>query len=950
MTGGAHLWYSKGVQFNTTFNGAIMTDLLKRHGVGLIWSVIVFTIAFFFYLLSAAFVPYLGLSAEYLTALCYPAHTPALLNSPTDVVFFKTLLQTLPQDAVCTVVGFVQCLIGAAMVTCLFRSTIASVRHACLDLTGIRENELERALFTISHNSLATGFGTAILSLTLLPLWATATRPYPQSLAALIAIATLTAALEFRWHAAQQLILGQTAQLRHAFWLFLTATGIAYLTFTHTSLLPVVAFAFVLSCGIFLNRDARGRLTYALMGGAGLLVGLILSIVVTGVWVKFLNVAQAPLPNVLISWAQHLATALSSTIASFFTFEGLAPLILFLSAAALFIGSFPFAYLKLGSPIIGQLACIGLGTTFLLKWPASVWERLEEPDALSIIAGGMVMLCLGCLLGSWLHHFLERAHHWKRRKVRTVALTSTFLLAGAFALSQGIVNAHTGSARAMTQAMETVAPILDALLPEETRLWLTSEPDTFGLLARRVIAENPVYPQAEDFTAVNEAALAKHPVLGQSAATDPLLRDLAQLGGEPLRQYLLTDRNTHGILTHWDAQLAAVELARAARLLAESPVGTTAIGQRCIAQLSRLAAREHATCAIRTEPEIAVTHLRLARTLDPENLGVKLSLAALKEQNISITQEELDAARDILEAQPQWRAPSDHAALQFECRYGPVQTQGFCSASRLRRLRLGNAPAVLEEILYLYRRAPKLLSKSEQLIAMLHLPEAEAALAAEQCDPESPELELFLCLYPDNPKAVELYQRHHTTLKTRDALTVLFRNRVSHLRDRTADKMLAFFSRDSVFAYALYYVNALLAADQMDTAIAFAGGFNVRERLAKTPALIEELCCRVLDKLETTAPAHARVVCQGWLRSNPYQHRLWSHLLNNPADNAEQNRIDIEACLLYYPLHPIATRLYAALLEEELGPEAATRYRNAIQQATSAGSCIQKDGHAHSRL
>ena len=62
MTGGVHLWYSKGVQFNTTFNGAIMTDLLKRHGVGLIWSVIVFTIAFFFYLLSAAFVPYLGLS------------------------------------------------------------------------------------------------------------------------------------------------------------------------------------------------------------------------------------------------------------------------------------------------------------------------------------------------------------------------------------------------------------------------------------------------------------------------------------------------------------------------------------------------------------------------------------------------------------------------------------------------------------------------------------------------------------------------------------------------------------------------------------------------------------------------------------------------------------------------------------------------------------------------
>lgn len=927
-----------------------MTKLLKRHGVGLIWSFVVFTAALLFYLVSAAFVPYLGLSSEYLTALCYPAHASSLLNSPTDVVFFRTLLQFIPSQSLCTAIGFVQCLIGAAIVTCLFRSAIATVRHSCLDLTGIRQNELDRTLFSISHASLATGLGTALLATTLLPLWATATRPYPQSLAALIAVATLTAALEFRWHAAQQLILAETAKLRHAFWLLLTTAGIAYLSLTHAMLLPVAAFALVLAGGIFLKREAQGRFIYAMMGGAGVILGLIASVLVTGTWASMLNVTHAPLPNTLVIWAQQLAATLPATIRSFTAFEGLVPLVLFLTAAALFLGTFPFAYLKLGAPIIGQLACIALGVVLLLQWPAAAWELLEEPNALCIVGGCMAILCLGALFGSWLHHLLEHTHRWNRRKVRLVALSITFIILGSYAITQGCINALTGSGRPMTQAMETIAPVLDQLLPEETQLWITPNPDTFGMLARRVIAQKPVYPQTEDFATVTEASLAQHPVLGQLAKTDSLLRRLAKLGGEPLRQYLLTEKNTLGILTHLDAQTTAVEAARAARLLSDTPVGSTTIGKRCVTQLNRLAAREHAACAIRTEPEIAVTHLRLARTLDPENPGIKLSLAALKEQMIAITQEELDAARDVLEAEPRWKAPSEHDALTFEYRYGPVQTQGFCSASRLRRLRLGNAPAVLEEILHLYRHVPKLLSKSEHLIAMLNLPEAEAAIAAEKSDPECAEMELFFCLYPDNPISTELYQRHAASLRGRDALTVLFRNRVSHLRDRTSDKMLAFFSRDGVFAYALYYVNALLAADQMETAIAFAGGFNVRERLAKTPALIEELCCRVLDKLEESAPAHARVVCQGWLRSNPRQHRLWTHLLNNPSSSAEQNRIDIETCLLYYPLHPIATHLYAALLEEELGPEAAARYRNAIQQATATGSCIQKDGHAHSRL
>ena len=73
---------------------------------------------------------------------------------------------------------------------------------------------------------------------------------------------------------------------------------------------------------------------------------------------------------------------------------------------------------------------------------------------------------------------------------------------------------------------------------------------------------------------------------------------------------------------------------------------------------------------------------------DPENPSIPLSLAALEHEGVAITQAERNAARDVLEARPELRQPSEHTALLFEHRYGPVRAPGFCSASRLRRFQL----------------------------------------------------------------------------------------------------------------------------------------------------------------------------------------------------------------------------------------------------------------------
>ena len=929
---------------------SLMIDILKRHGVNLFWTVGIFVVALLFYVGTSAFTPYPGLSAEYFSAICYPGSAPDILTAPLDTIVFRSLATLLPYDHLTLFVGLIYAAIGAGIVACLFRCAIATSRHACVDLTGIRDNELDRALFAISHVSFETGIATALLALATLPIWAIATRPYPQALTALAVTCMITFALEFRWRSTQCYLLSRLPEARHCILLALTYAFIAFITFTQPELAPVSLFAFVLASGIFLRNEAEGRGAYLLSAGAGLVVGLLLSIAVTAGWAHVLNAAQMPLPNGVALWGQHFMTGLLGLVPRFTAFEGLAPLIIFLSAAALFFGCFPHAYLKFGSPIIGQVACVGLLIAMLLQWPESAWELFCEPDAMSLVAGFMLTLCIGVLFGSWLHTGFGERVHWSRAKFRLIALLLTFAFSGSLAIYSAIKNAPAASGLPARTAMHTIAPLLDELVPETATLWMTHHPDTLGIVARRYISGRPIQPQAETFSTLTPASLDHHPFLKNVAASDPLIRNLTQVGVEPLRQYLLATAPELGILKQLPPRKTSTNTAQAAKLLKETTLGETAIGNHCTLLLNQLAAREHAACAIGAEPEAAATHLRLAHALDPENPSIPLSLAALEHEGVAITQAERNAARDVLEARPELRQPSEQTALLFEHRYGPVRAPGFCSASRLRRFQLGNAPAVLAEILALYRTDPSQLSRPERAVAILHLPADEVAQLLAQNTLSETDWELFFCLYPNHPKTDELYQQNKRFFSDNDALYTLFREKNSRLRERIADKMQSFFLRDGTFAYALYYVNALLAENKLEEAVKFVGGFNVRERLAKTPALAQELSCRVLESLIKENPTRARTVCEGWLRSEPRQYRLWTYILSKDLPPSSDPESEIKTCLRYYPLHPVATARYAEIIEKDLGVEVANRYRDAVKKATEEGSCLQKDTHAHRRL
>lgn len=927
-----------------------MLEVFKRHGVNLFWTFGVLVVAFLFYAATSAFMPYPGLSSEYFTALCFPSHAETLLTSPIDTVLFSALLQSIAPEHINLVFSLLYAGIGALIVTCLFRCAIATTRISTIDLTGIREYELDRTLFTISHISFETGLGAALLALPMLPIWATATRPYPQAFLAFLAVAALTCAMEFRWRIYFRHHLGLPPRLPHGILIGATYALSCFILFTVPQLAPVGLFALLLASGCFINPEMRGRGTYLLFAGGGIMLGFMSSIGAVSAAAHLRNLSQAPLPGAVLIWGQSIATQLAGLISTYTSFEALAPLVIFLLAAALYMGCFPYAYLKFGTPVIGQLVCIALCVLAFIQWPDTIWQLLEEPSAMAIAGGFTITLCISSIFGSWLHAFYANKLTWSQWRIRMTALVSLFVIVGTFSIALALKNAPVASGLPLRQAMLAIAPQLDSLLPEDAQLWLTTERDSLGIIARRYIKGHPVHPQSENLANLTSETLKTHPTFKRLLGEDPLIHRLAAVGAEPLRQYLLSADEDLGIIRALPPQETAFTAAQIADTLTATAFGQTPIGQRSITWMKALAAREHAACAINAEPEAAATHLRLARSLDPENPGIPLSLAALASQGVSITQDERNAARDVVEATPALRAPNETEALLFEYRYGPVCAPGFCSASRLRRFHLGNAAMTLQEILQLYRTAPDQLSSTEKLVAVLHLPADEVAQLLADRAPDHGDMELFFCLYPNHPATESLHQKHHYYFSQNDALNALFREKNTRLRERIPDKMQSFFLRDGTFAYALYYVNALLKAHDLDTAVQFVGGFNVRERLRKTPVLMEELRYRVLEQLLQQDPVRARSVCEAWLLSDSRQYRLWKLLLSDQMPPSADPVAEIETCLRTYPLHPSATARYAEYLEKELGIEIATRYREAVKKSTAEGSCLQKDAHAHRRL
>ena len=322
------------------------------------------------------------------------------------------------------------------------------------------------------------------------------------------------------------------------------------------------------------------------------------------------------------------------------------------------------------------------------------------------------------------------------------------------------------------------------------------------------------------------------------------------------------------------------------------------------------------------DPEAAARILRHAIAIDPENPGLRLSLAAL-DGKVSLSKEERLRGVAVAEADPWLRDPSPDRAAAYERLYGPVLTAGFRAAGRLGALHLGDRASVLRQILAAYREAPETLGAQERIIALLHLPEAEAAASLLARDaPSTEELTFFLCAYPWTDAANALFAKHATRLAQNDCLGMLYLNHGRNTRRQQIDRVGSFFARDGHFAYAYFHLTHLLAEGKLDDALDFVSDFIVADRLADAPVLLESLRLRVIDRLLAQDPARALAFLREWLTADPAQPGLWECLLNLPEATEDEMR----QCLARYPTHPVATRLFAEALRRQAGDEAADRY------------------------
>ena len=314
-----------------------------------------------------------------------------------------------------------------------------------------------------------------------------------------------------------------------------------------------------------------------------------------------------------------------------------------------------------------------------------------------------------------------------------------------------------------------------------------------------------------------------------------------------------------------------------------------------------------------------------------ENDGLRLGLGALDgTPGADVSKEERWAAIAVAEARPWLRHPTAAQAQAFERTFGPVRTDAFASARRLAALQTDARAATLRAILTQYRKDPGPQGEQERLIALSLLGKDEAAaLLNARKAPSEAELELFLCTWPWTPEANALYAKHADRLAKNACLSMLYANRLRDVRQRQAEQVGAYFMRDGRYAYALFHLNHLLAAGDLNEALGFVGGFTAERAFAEAPFLLEGLRLRALAYLADDAPETALRQAHDWLIANPAQPDLWGFLLGLTRD-PEALDAAVRDCLALFPGHPLALRLRARALRPVLGEEGARRWRETL--------------------
>lgn len=885
------------------------------------WACLVFVGCLAYFLLSGAWVPYPGASADFLAAICFPGQLEGDVLEPLGTAL-TWLAHTLGGWAGVT---FLSAALGAWTVTMLFVAAVNGVRHACADFDELRDDERPRAWLDGAATALLAGFGVVAAAVTSLPLWALGTRPLPAAAAVAVGATAIALAMSLRRRCAEDYAEGLPPSLRRRCAMGALFALAAFLFADSPAALPVSVAAVVLGGGILVRMGVEGRLSYLPWIVLGLAAGLAAAVAVTPLWCLALGV---PLEgNAFLFWANRVSALTAPALMGLVMgFEGSAPLALFALAFVLLLGCFPRAFFRFASPLIGQLAILALAGCCLARWPAALWETMAEPTPLAALGVALVTLDVGLLVGSWIRNWLDVHVGWPAPAAHAAANVGAALLLGGLACAQLVLNYADGAGRPARAALDKAWAPLEARLPLTLTAWLDPEPGLAPLFLERLAQGTPLWPVSDFAAAVPHLRVGGKP-LAEARRTDPGLDAAAALGPAPLRRWLLATDADGAFRVGPLPPAAAADAAGIAERLGKTRYGRTPAGQRTVRSLRALAARLLAARALDAPAAEAADLLRQAIALDPANDGLRLSLGALEgAPGVTLTQAEHWAAVSVAEGRPWLRHPTAAQAQAFERAFGPVRTEAFASARRLADLRTDARAAALRAILRRYRDDPAPLNEQERLIALTLLDKDEAAalLSAREA-PSEAELEFFLCAWPWSPEAEALYAKHAARLAGNPCLAALYGKRAQDVRQWQAGQVSAFFMRDGRYAYALFHLKRLLAEGRIQQALDFVGGFNAEQALAEAPLLLETLRLRALSHLAQGDPEAARRQAHVWLIADPDQPDLWAFLLGLTRD-PEALDAATRDCLARFPGHPLALRLHANALRPALGDEAARRW------------------------
>lgn len=892
--------------------------------------ILVFAVAAGVYLLTAAFVPYPGLSTDYLAALCFPGAADMLGAYKLDEWVLCHLIQIAGPDRMFVWCTCFSALCGALMITLLFLTAQSAVRLFCIDYTGIRSYErarAERDMHFIAHIS---GIGTVAIALTALPLWAMSTRLLPGTLTACAGMAFLALAVELRCRCAEDVRDSLLPSVAHRAMMGILFGGALFFATLSPTMLPVAIVGILFGGWVLILPRIDGRLSYFPWILGGLAAGLLFSGIVSTAWHALFNAETTLSPFIL--WAQGVMGAVPAIMGMVLNFDGAAPLVFFAAAAALFFGTFPRAFLYFGTPLIGQIGIVALFALSIARWPAEFWVLLSEPTPVAVLGMAFAVLLFALLVGAWAKHLLDSLPRWSASRAHFAAMTVALCFFGCLMLLLGGRNMQDGSGISARRALGPIRETMNRLLPEACTVWIDPPQNASLFLVQRYADGRPVCPVRKVERMFERLQLKGKP-FADCCAEDPVLAELAALGGDPLLQYLRFSDWGAEVVTGSLAVTRAAQVEAIAARVAATDFGETVVGERLVRTLSRRAAATYAAQALRMPDAQAAELLQRAKTLDPENPGILLSLGALTETGYPVSQADALLALKTVEENPWLRAPTLAQAHAFEQQYGPVRSEVFRAAKRLRDF-LENPEENVAAIAEAYRAAPDRLSDRERVIALLSLGEEEILSGFEGREPSRTEIEAYLCFYLRTERAMACYKRYEALLKENDALSVLYRNRGRIAADRLHEKAYAFFARDGYFPYAYVYLLGLLRSDDPTEAAAFVSGFSFRDHLRERPCLAEELRVRVLKRIEASDPSRAVTLARDWLQKEPLQPRLWTFLLNrDSALEPELLAADVRAALRHYPLHPLASTAFAAELTRLHGPDAAARWTQSVVRA-----------------